>query len=91
LLAGDANVERDLLPSTAAEDFAYFLEKKPGAYIWIGNGNAEGAAMLQNPHYDFNDAPPVGRQLLGAARSIDTVEGCRRKTTLTFDLVSGIP
>jgi hippurate hydrolase len=32
------------------------LEKKPGAYIWIGNGDAGGAAMLHNPHYDFNDA-----------------------------------
>jgi hippurate hydrolase len=55
-LVGDDNVKRDLLPSMAAEDFACFLERKPGAYIWIGNGNAEGAAMLHNPHYDFNDA-----------------------------------
>ncbi len=39
----------------AAEDFAWFLEKKPGAYIWIGNGDAESGAMLHNPHYDFND------------------------------------
>jgi metal-dependent amidase/aminoacylase/carboxypeptidase family protein len=55
-LVGDDNVKRDMLPSMAAEDFACFLERKPGAYIWIGNGNAAGAAMLHNPHYDFDRA-----------------------------------
>jgi metal-dependent amidase/aminoacylase/carboxypeptidase family protein len=39
-----------------AEDFACFLERKPGAYIWIGNGNPERGGILYNPHYDFNDA-----------------------------------
>jgi amidohydrolase len=55
-LVGESNVKRDMLPSMAAEDFACFLERKPGAYIWIGNGGAEGAGMLHSPHYDFNDA-----------------------------------
>ncbi|HJU17859.1 MAG TPA: M20 aminoacylase family protein [Stellaceae bacterium] len=55
-LVGDGNVQRDLLPSMGAEDFAWFLQNRPGAYIWIGNGAAEGGAMLHNPHYDFNDA-----------------------------------
>jgi hippurate hydrolase len=60
-LVGESNVRRDMLPSMAAEDFACFLEKKPGAYIWIGNGSAEGGGMLHNPHYDFNDAVlPLG-------------------------------
>ncbi|HVC54313.1 MAG TPA: M20 aminoacylase family protein, partial [Stellaceae bacterium] len=54
-LVGADNVRRDLLPSMGAEDFAWFLEEKPGAYIWIGNGAAAGQAMLHNPHYDFND------------------------------------
>ena len=54
-LVGPDNVRRDLLPSMGAEDFAWFLEQKPGAYIWIGNGDADGQAMLHNPHYDFND------------------------------------
>ena len=45
----------------AAEDFAPLLERKPGAYIWIGNGGAELGAVLHNPHYDFNDAVlPIG-------------------------------
>jgi len=54
-LVGADNVRRDLLPSMGAEDFACFLQEKPGAYIWIGNGEARDQAMLHNPHYDFND------------------------------------
>ena len=34
------------------KDFSYFLEKIPGAFAWIGNGNT---APLHNPRYDFND------------------------------------
>jgi metal-dependent amidase/aminoacylase/carboxypeptidase family protein len=55
-LVGESNVRRDLLPSMGAEDFACFLEDKPGAYIWIGNGSAETRGMLHSLHYDFNDA-----------------------------------
>ncbi|MBV8736960.1 MAG: amidohydrolase [Alphaproteobacteria bacterium] len=55
-IVGEGNVQRMLLPSMGAEDFAFFLEKKPGAYIWIGNGTAETGGMLHSPHYDFNDA-----------------------------------
>ena len=54
-LVGPDKIRRDLLPSMGAEDFAWFLEQKPGAYIWIGNGAEDGRAMLHNPHYDFND------------------------------------
>lgn len=42
-------------PSMGAEDFAYFLQVKPGCYVWIGNGGTEGGCTLHNPHYDFND------------------------------------
>jgi amidohydrolase len=60
-VVGEDNVKRDMLPSMAAEDFAWFLEKKPGAYIWIGNGTAETGGILHSPHYDFNDAVlPLG-------------------------------
>jgi hippurate hydrolase len=60
-IVGESNVERRLMPSMGAEDFAFFLEKKPGAYIWIGNGTAQGGGMLHSPRYDFNDAIlPVG-------------------------------
>ena len=48
----DQNMERML----ASEDFAYFLESKPGAYILIGNsGEDHGGCMIHNPYYDFND------------------------------------
>ncbi|MDR1424067.1 MAG: amidohydrolase [Azoarcus sp.] len=39
-------------PSMGAEDFAFHLQKRPGAYIWIGNG---ASAALHHPRYDFND------------------------------------
>ncbi|WP_129140833.1 M20 aminoacylase family protein [Modicisalibacter coralii] len=52
-------VYRDLPPSMASEDFAFMLQKRPGAYIWLGNG--QGSAALHSPHYDFNDAlTPIG-------------------------------
>src|SRR5215472_16997859 len=60
-IVGDSNVKRDPVPSMASEDFAFFLERKPGAYIWIGNGTAATGGLLHNPHYDFNDAVlPIG-------------------------------
>jgi hippurate hydrolase len=40
-----------LLPGS--EDFAYYLEHKPGAFLRLGNG--EGSAALHNPKYDFCD------------------------------------
>ena len=54
-VAGAGRVFTDRRPSMGAEDFAYFLEHKPGAYVWIGNGPGEGGCMLHNPNYDFND------------------------------------
>ncbi len=54
-LFGKDKVKTAVAPSMGAEDFAYFLERKPGAYIWLGNGMAEGGCMLHNPRYDFND------------------------------------
>ncbi len=55
-LVGEANVLTDAAPSMGAEDFSYMLRERPGCYVWIGNGLAEGGCMLHNPHYDFNDA-----------------------------------
>lgn len=47
----------------ASEDFAFLLEKVPGAYGWIGNGASDGGRNLHSPHYDFNDAIlPLGVQ-----------------------------
>ena len=41
----------------ASEDFAFMLERVPGSYVQIGNGEGDGhgACMVHNPGYDFND------------------------------------
>jgi len=52
---GAENVRGDLRPSMGAEDFAYLLAKRPGCYVWLGNGPGEGGCLLHSPHYDFND------------------------------------
>lgn len=51
-LGKDAIIQ-DLPPVMASEDFAFLLEKCPGAYVNIGNGEA--SQPLHNPNYDFND------------------------------------
>jgi amidohydrolase len=50
-IAGDANV-REMAPMMGAEDFAYMLEQRPGAFIFCGNGDSAG---LHHPAYNFND------------------------------------
>jgi len=63
-LVGEANVNRNGGVVMASEDFSFMLEKKPGAYIQIGNGDGEGACEVHNPSYDFNDAIlPLGASL----------------------------
>lgn len=54
-VVGAGQVHWALPPSMGAEDFAYFLEKRPGCYVWIGNGGSAGGCMLHNARYDFND------------------------------------
>lgn len=65
-----AAVRRDLPPSMAGEDFGLFLEHRPGAFAWIGNGPATPGAELHNPGYDFNDAilPVAAGWLAATAR-----------------------
>lgn len=56
-IVGDANVNPSTPPLMGSEDFAFMLQAKEGAYIFIGNGEegGEGGCMVHNPHYDFND------------------------------------
>ena len=54
-LVGEANVNRNPTPAMGSEDFAWMLLARPGAYIWIGNGDGAGSCMVHNPGYDFND------------------------------------
>ncbi|HUA55345.1 MAG TPA: M20 aminoacylase family protein [Candidatus Sulfotelmatobacter sp.] len=63
-LVGEANVNRNANVVMASEDFSFMLERRPGAYIQIGNGAGEGACEVHNPSYDFNDAAlPFGASL----------------------------
>ncbi len=51
-------VMRDIPPIMAGEDFSFMLEERPGAYMFIGNGDG---AMVHHPEYNFNDdAIPAG-------------------------------
>lgn len=67
---GDEGVNADCAPSMAAEDFGFMLQEKPGAYGFLGVGDADHRASLHNPLYDFNDAALA----LGASWWIALVE-----------------
>ena len=57
-IAGKERVNTRLPPMMGAEDFSFMLRKRPGAFIWVGNGDSAG---LHHPRYNFNDdAIPVG-------------------------------
>ena len=64
-----APLRRDVPPSTASEDFGWYLREKPGAFAWIGNGEAAEGRSLHNPGYDYNDAilPTAARWLATVA------------------------
>jgi amidohydrolase len=61
-IVGEQNVDEQE-PTMGAEDFAFMLQAKPGAYCFIANGDGShremghgaGPCMLHNPSYDFND------------------------------------
>jgi len=57
-IAGQDKVDTDVAPVMGAEDFAFMLNERPGAFIFVGNGDSAG---LHHPAYDFNDEViPVG-------------------------------
>ncbi len=51
-VAGEASIHRAIAPLMGGEDFSYMLDARPGAFIFIGNGDT---ANLHHPGYDFND------------------------------------
>lgn len=68
-VVGADKVDDKTEPSMAAEDFSYFLQARPGCYIFIGNGEGDhrdgghglGPCVLHNGSYDFNDnLLPIG-------------------------------
>jgi amidohydrolase len=60
-------VRRDLPPAMTGEDFSWYLAEKPGAFVWIGNGDTAG---LHNSGYNYNDAllPAAATYLAAVAR-----------------------
>ncbi len=64
-------VQTDIKPAMGSEDFAFMLQKRPGAYICIGAGRSrQRSRRYINPYYDFNDAILP----LGAAYWVELVE-----------------
>ncbi len=60
-LVGPDHAQAGCRPILASEDFAFYTNEVPGAFIFIGNGPGAGGCLLHNPHYDFNDAVlPLG-------------------------------
>jgi len=57
-IAGKDKVDTAVPPVMGAEDFSFLLQERPGAFIFVGNGDSAG---LHHPAYDFNDDTiPVG-------------------------------
>src|SRR5262249_17729327 len=57
-IVGEDKVNTAMAPVMGAEDFSYMLQARPGAFIFVGNGDSAG---LHHPAYDFNDEViPIG-------------------------------
>ena len=57
-VVGEEHVDRDMPPALGSEDFSYMLQERPGAFVFMGNGDSAG---LHHPMYNFNDeAIPYG-------------------------------
>jgi hippurate hydrolase len=69
-VVGDTAVDADTKPILPAEDFAYMLQERPGAYLFLGQGDS---APVHHPDYDFNDAiAPIGASFF--AKLVETVQ-----------------
>jgi len=76
-LVTEARVNRSKPPVNASDDFSFMLEKVPGAYINLGNG--EDSAPVHNPAYNFNDAAiPYGAALFARIVERELATSTRR-------------
>lgn len=68
--AAGLTLRRDLKPAMTGEDFAWYLQERPGAFVWIGNGPADNGRELHNANYDYNDGilPAASGFLASVAR-----------------------
>lgn len=69
-VVGEALVDGEAGREMGAEDFAYMLAERPGAYLFLGAGPGAG---LHHPSYDFNDdISPLGASIF--ARLVETAQ-----------------
>jgi amidohydrolase len=70
VLSAGLPLRRDLAPAMTGEDFSWYLNERPGAFVWIGNGPSDGGRELHNANYDFNDAilPAASTYLANVAK-----------------------
>ncbi|MGJ8545371.1 MAG: M20 aminoacylase family protein [Sulfitobacter sp.] len=69
-VSGDAAVNAEFPKVAGAEDFAYMLEERPGAYLFLGAGEGAG---LHHPKFNFNDEiAPIGASFF--ARLVETAQ-----------------
>ena len=80
-LVGPTQVVFPFGPVTGSEDFAYYLQHKPGSFLRLGNGLD--SVMLHNAKYDFNDA----NLSVGAAYWTRLVERFLNEPALLADAV----
>ena len=67
---GADRVEQDTVPVMGSEDFSYMLKERPGAYLFLGQGESAG---LHNENYDFNDdISPIAASFF--ARLVETAQ-----------------
>ena len=67
-VVGADNVDGAMAPEMVAEDFAFMLQERPGAYVLLGTGPGAG---LHHPEFDYNDeASPIGASYF--ARLVET-------------------
>lgn len=70
VIAAGLPLRRDMAPAMTGEDFAWYLQDRPGAFVWIGNGSSDHGRELHNANYDFNDdiLPAASGYLASIAR-----------------------
>lgn len=74
---GEQGLIADMRPLTGSEDFAFMLDKCPGSYLIIGNGDDEQSVMCHHPRFDFNDQC----LLVGASYWVKLVEKMLHRTS----------
>lgn len=69
-VAGPENIVWNPMPEMGSEDFSFMLQRRPGCYVLIGQGDDRHQAVAHDPNYDFND----GVLALGASLWVRLVE-----------------